>query len=186
MTEALRPNHPIGIGLGAGAHTAAPGADGPTTLAAARPAPRPKAKAAEARRPLHLAVAVGLSAGAYAAALAGVTAVQSSSEQALAAYHAPTLEAIGTLRAEHDRLEARLAAAADAYNGAAAAYGELTGGLGKLEQGLGTLAAQVTKVEGSAMSMPTAARLPSVGRSSGSASRPATHATTCASGKVCP
>jgi len=144
--------------------------------------PKAKAKVAEVRRPLHLVVTVGLSAGAYAAALAGVTALQSSSEQTLVANHAPTVEAIDTLRAEHDRLEARLTAAGAAYNAAAAAYGELTGGLGRFEQGLGALAAQVTKVEGSAMTLPTSVRLPSVGRSSGSTARPATNATTGASG----
>jgi hypothetical protein len=144
--------------------------------------PKAKARAAEGRQPLHLVVTVGLSAGAYAAALAGVTALQSSSDQALAANHAPTVEAIDTLRAGHDRLEARLTTASAAYDAAAAAYGELAGGLGQFEQGLGALAAQVTKVEGSAMSLPSSVRLPSVGRSSGSASRPATHATTAASG----
>lgn len=186
MTEALRPTRPIGIGLGAGADTGSPGVDRPTTpaTAAARPAARPKATArtAEARRPLHLVVTMGLSAGAYAAALAGVTALQSSSEQALAAKHAPTVEAIDMLRAEHDRLEARLVVAGTAYNEAAAAYGELAGGLGEFEQRLGALATQVKKVEGSAMALPSSVRLPSVGRASQPASRPATNATTGASG----
>lgn len=184
MTDALRPTRPIGIGLGAGADTGSPGVDGPTTLTAARPAARPKAtaKAAEVRRPLHLVVTMGLSAGAYAAALAGVTALQSSSELALAEKHAPTVEAIDMLRAEHARLETRLVVAGTAYNEAAAAYGELAGGLGEFEQRLGALGAQVKKVEGSAMALPSSVRLPSVGRASQSASRPATNATTGASG----
>lgn len=177
MTEALRPSPPAAI-AGRVAR--------PETAAAGRPIARPKAKA-ETRRPIHLAVVVGLSAGAYALSLAGVTALQASSEQSLADGYAPTADAVSLMRSKHDQLEVRLAAAAAAYDQAAASYDQVTGQLKGYEAGLGALAKQVTKVKGSAAYVPMkGSSLPSVGRATSSAAKPVAHATTCASGKVCP
>ncbi len=163
--------------------------------------PRPKA---EPRRPLHLAVVVGLSAGTYAAALAGVTALQATSEQALTAYRTPTSDLILQLKAEHDRLEARIARAAATYNKAATAYGRVASGIGAFEQKLGDLARQVAMAENIAATSAGAgqsgggggghntsvqaapgAPIPTVTRAA-PAPPPPVQATTCASGKPCP
>jgi hypothetical protein len=131
-----------------------------------QPVPRapvkPRAKA-EPRRPIHLAVAIGLSAGAYAAALAGVTALQSSSEQALVADRAPTADVVDQLRLEHGRLEARMARVSAAYDGAVTAYGKAAGGLGGYEQKLGTLAQQVAIAQTKAAALARAASMASPG-----------------------
>lgn len=165
---------------------------------------KPRVKA-EARRPLHLAVAIGFSVGAYAMALAGVTALQSSKEQALVADHAPTSDVIDQLRLDHDRLEARIVRATAAYNQAVAAYGTATGGIGSYEQKLGILAQEVATAQSDAASATGpgsgqgaaafrsssggstggAAALPTITRAA-AAPAPAVQATTCASGKVCP
>lgn len=181
MTEALRPLRPVvpGIPVGRRPDPAAPGS-------AARAIAAPRAKAG-VRRPVHLAVIVGLSAGAYAASLAGVTALQAASVQAVSDGYAPTSDAVDLLKAHHDGLEARLAAAAAAYDRAATTYGDISGSLKAYEKQLQALAKQVTKTKGSATWVPsTGGGLPSVGRASATASRPASHATTCASGKPCP
>ncbi len=179
MTEALRPPRAVLPGLGAGQRAGLAG-----TQAAAIPKARGRV---EPRRPIHLAVVVGLSAGAYAASLAGVTALQAASEQSLAADAAPAAAAIDQLRSHHDGMDTRLAGAAAAYDRAAASYDEIAGDLAAYEKQLGTLATQVAKAKGSASWMPTSGgSLPSVARSSSPASRPTSHATTCASGKTCP
>ncbi|HSS36258.1 MAG TPA: hypothetical protein VLR93_08280 [Patescibacteria group bacterium] len=134
------------------------------------------ARTVEVRRPVHLAVAVGLSAGAYAAALAGVTALQSTADRDLAAARRPTSEAANHLAAEHDRIGERLTRAVATYDAAAAAYDDVSTRLGRLENGLHELAIQVKAVEGSAawVAPPATARLPAVSRSARSASTPPT------------
>jgi uncharacterized protein involved in exopolysaccharide biosynthesis len=124
----------------------------------------------EPRRPVHLAVIVGLSAGAYAVSLAGVTALQSASDQDLVAANAPAENAVRTLQSEHDRLDGRLAAAASSYDAATTAYTDISDQLVAMEKRLGKLAVEVRKVEGSAAWTPppapaAAARLPTVSRS---------------------
>lgn len=187
MTEALR--------LPGGPHAgsvpddigAAPdgGAAGPhaVTRPRAAAAPAVRAKSTSPRRPLHIAVAVGLSAGAYAASLAGVTALQAASDQSLADQRAPTADAIQALSAGHDQLQARLGAAAAAYSSAAAAYNAFASQLGTYEGKLGSLATNVGQIHGASVAMPSSVRLPSVSRSAASAPKPASHATTSASGK---
>jgi hypothetical protein len=127
----------------------------------------------EPRRPVHIAVIVGLSAGAYAASLAGVTALQSTSDQRLMAANGPAADAVKTLEAEHARLDDRLSAAAMTYDNATTAYTDISGQLAAMEKKLGKLAAEVHKVQGSASwtpPPPPAARLPTVARSGGSSS----------------
>lgn len=178
MTEALRPPRPILPGLGVGHREERVGT--PTAVAKARVRVEP-------RRPVHLAVVVGLSAGAYAASLAGVTALQAASQRSLAADAAPAAAAIDQLRSHHDAMDTRLAAAAATYDRAAASYDQVSGDLAAYETQLGALAKQVARAKGSASWMPTSAgSLPSVARSATPASRPSSHATTCASGKICP
>ena len=147
---------------------------------------RPAGRAAEARQPVHLTVLVGLTAGAYAAALAGVTALQAVADRDLAASNAPAADVLTMLTIEHDRLEARLTTAGSTYGTAAAAYSDITDQLALLEDKLGKLAAQVKKVEGSASWVPPVVRMPSVSRgapqTSGRATRPASNGSSGASG----
>lgn len=146
----------------------------------------PRARA-DRRRPLHLAMMAGLTAGAYAASLAGVTALQASSDRAISDATVPTSDAVDLLKTHHDDLETRLAAAAAAYDAAATRYQGIAGDLLAYEKQLKALARQVTRAKGSATWAPAAGgSLPTVGRSAASAPRPASHATTCASGKPCP
>lgn len=160
MAEALRP-----VALGGVA------ADRSTTNGPAKV--KTATRTVEVRRPLHIAVAVGLSAGAYAAALAGVTALQSSTDRDLAAAQQPTSDAADLLAAEHDRIGDRLTRAASTYDAAAAAYDDVAAQLDRLEKGLHKLAVQVKAVEGSAAWVPPpAARLPVVARSARPASAP--------------
>ncbi len=188
MTDVLRPR--AGIGLGA-----RPSAGGPVALAeprattAAREAVTTRTKArTEPRRPVHIAVIVGLSAGAYAAALAGVTSLQSASERALVANSDPAAEALELLQEHHDRLDARLAAAGVSYDAAAAAYQGVTEGLGALETRLGTLAKKVSKVQSGAAWAPSSSswRAPTVSSRAARSTGSTSHATTCASGQTCP
>jgi len=141
----------------------------------------------DGRRPLHLALMAGLTAGAYAASLAGVTALQASSDRAISDATVPTSDAVDLLKTHHDDLETRLAAAAAAYDAAAARYHGIAGDLLAYEKQLKALAKQVNRAKGSATWAPAAGgSLPTVGRSAAAAPRPAGHATTCASGKPCP
>ena len=181
MTEALRPIRPVVPSIPVGRQI---GPSAPGHGARAMVGSRPKAVS---RHPVHLAIFVGLSAGAYAASLAGVTALQASTVQAVSDGYAPTSDAIDLLKTHHDQLEARLQAATAAYNTAADTYGDVSGSLKAYEQQLQALAKQVTKTKGSAAWVPpTSGGLPSVGRVSATASKPVSHAKTCASGKPCP
>ncbi len=142
----------------------------------------------EPRRPVHLAVVVGLSAGAYALSLAGVTALQSASDQRQISANGPAADAAQQLRSEHDRLDDRLVAAASDYDAATAAYSEISDQLAAMESRLGKLAAEVRKVQGSAAWTPPpapVAKLPTVTKSgSGTKAgpKPTPNATSGASG----
>jgi hypothetical protein len=132
--------------------------------------------------PAHVGVLLGLSTGAYALALAFVSGQQASAEAAIAAQRAPALATIGALERGHSGLEADLTAARSAYEAAAAAYAATGSGFQDLEARLADLSAAVAKVNGTAASMPTTVRLPSVSRSVTAAPAPAVHAATGASG----
>jgi hypothetical protein len=185
MTEALRPRG--GIALGPRPATGRAPLAEPRAASAARAAVAPRAKTkTQPRRPVHIAVAIGFSAGAYAVALAGVTSLQSAGEQALVANRDPASEALDLLQEHHDRLDARLAAAGATYDAAAAAYQDVTDGLSALETRLGTLATKVGKVQTGAAWTPSVWRAPAVSSRAARSSGSTAHATTCASGKVCP
>jgi hypothetical protein len=135
------------------------------------------------RRPIHLAVVTGISAGAYAAALAGVTALQATNDRQLSEWNAPARDAIAAIAAGHNRLEARLTEARAAYDSAAAAYADAVDRMTGVETRLGNLASQVRKVEGSAAWVPPVVRLPSVsGSDVAPRSKPASNGSTGASG----
>lgn len=170
MVDILRPAPPLAL---------------PTAAAmVARPAnpAHPATRPTETRRPIHIAVVIGISAGAYAASLAGVTALQAASNQQLEDANAPARDAISAIVAEHDRLDQRLTAAGTAYGSAAAAYADIVDRMTGVEMRLGSLARQVKKVEGSAAWVPPAVRLPSVSRAAAAPSKPASNGSTGASG----
>jgi len=138
------------------------------------------------RRPVHLAVMTGAAAGIYAVSLAGVTALQASTDADLAAARQPVASAIAEQRALHDRLDIAVARAADGYAEAAAAYAAILETLGAHETDLAALREAIGAAEGSAagLSVPARAALPTIRSTAGvsRAPRPATNATSGASG----
>ncbi len=139
------------------------------------------------RRPVHVVVAVGLTTGVYAAALAGIAALEGASEARLAADRAPAAAAVTRLREAHDALEARLAQLAVLYASAADRYRGIAGGIAAHETALEGLVAEVRSASGSAaaLSVPPT-RLPAVSATTPSAGgRPTVNACTTASGKPC-
>jgi hypothetical protein len=170
MTDALRPRPGL-AGWPAGDRAAE----------SARPA-KAGARTKEARRPHHVGVLLGLSAGAYAIALAGVTGLQSATDQATIAVRQPALSTLEAVAIEHDRLEreleaarAGLAVAGDGYEAAAA---QVAGLQARLE----SLAATVGELEGQTLALPTRIGLPTAPRVPAAVSRPPTQATSGASG----
>lgn len=138
--------------------------------------------AGETRRPHHVGILLGLSAGAYAITLAGVAGLQSATDQATIAAREPTQIAAEALAATHDRLEAELAAARESMTTAGQGYDDSLALMTDLQARLDALAAAVGDLEGQTLALPTRLSLPSAPRVSAAASRPATQATTGASG----
>jgi hypothetical protein len=138
------------------------------------------------RRPVHLAVMTGAAAGVYAVTLAGVTGLQAGTDAVLAAARDPIAAAIAEQQAEHDRMEVSIEAASAAYAEAATRYAAVLEALGNHEGALAVLAGDVAAAEGSASKLvvPSRPALPSVSTRAGTraAPRPATNATTGASG----
>lgn len=136
------------------------------------------------RRPIHLAVLVGFSTGAYAAALAGVTTLQSDTDLALIADRAPIARVADAAAFRHDRLEAAVEEASRRYGVLAARYDGFGRGFGDLESAIDGLGARVEIIAESARSLPTRIDLPTVRAlpAARPAARPKTHGTTGASG----
>jgi len=156
--------------------------------ALARPAARARAGVG-VRRPYHLAVAIGATAGVYALSLATVTALQAGTNAGVAAARQPTVDAIATMRADHDALEAAVARAEASYTLAADTYAAIAAGISEHEAVLGRLAGLTDEIEGTAASLPTRIALPTVTRTTVTrttvtrvAVRPASNATSGASG----
>jgi hypothetical protein len=116
----------------------------------------------DARRPVHLAVLAGTSVSLYAATLAAVATIQSSSDAAVIDARSPLEAATRTISLDHDALSSRLAQAEDAYGAAAAAYDRTRPQLDGVESTLDRLAGSVAAVSGSARSLPDRVALPSV------------------------
>jgi hypothetical protein len=137
----------------------------------------------ESRRPVHLAVLVGTATAAYAVSLAGVTALQSETDQARIADRAPTAHLADQLGDGHDRLEATVQRAADAYARAAERYDALTRSLDATEADLGTYAERVAAVGGAARDLPARVSLPTVRQTvTRTVAKPRVSASTGASG----
>jgi len=135
------------------------------------------------RRPLHLAVMIGASTALYAGSMAGVALLQSNADEALTQRQAPAKDAVARLHDGHDRLDASIGKAGDAYDRAAARYAALTPRLTDTEASLSELASRVETISGAARALPAHINLPPIARVVRTTSpRPKTSATTGASG----
>lgn len=139
----------------------------------------------DVRRPLHLAVMIGASTAIYAVSLGAVTAFQSNDDRALTQRQAPAEDAVARLRDGHDRLEAAIGQAGDAYDRAAGSYDALTPMLMDTETSLTQLAERVQIISGAARALPGQISLPPISRTvvrTTTTSKPKTSASTGASG----
>ena len=136
----------------------------------------------DTRRGLHIGVLVGVSTTAYAAVLAGVTALQSTTEATLIAARDPIARTVGVVASNHDTLEQRLRVATDRYTTIAGDYKDLGPAIDRLEVTLAGLAATTRRVGASAARLPARVALPAVGSAPSRAAAPTTHAVTRASG----
>ena len=152
--------------------------------------PRAAASTATERRgeallttPARAAMLVGAAAAVYAVSLAAVSGLQSSSDAALIARTQPWLDQVAEARAANDELEAALLRASSEAQALGAAYEAAGDELVAYEARLDSLAALVAEVKGTAASLPSRIGLPKVTvRGAGSTTRPATKATSGASG----
>jgi len=145
--------------------------------------PKPTA-AIDPRRPIHLAVLVGASTALYAVSLAGVTALQSGTDQAAIDDASPVAAAADRLRDGHDQLEDAVTAAESRYARTAARYDALTADISAVEDSLQAYANRMAAVGGATKSLPSKMSLPTVARAvRSSASKPVVRSTTTASGK---
>jgi hypothetical protein len=138
--------------------------------------------ATDARRGLHLGVLIGVSTAAYAAALAGVTALQSATDTQLLTARDPIARTVGGVASAHDMLEHQLAGATDRYSSLAGQYAAVGPTIADLELTLDQLAATTRRVGASAAQLPARIALPAVRSAPGRVSPPTTHAVTRASG----
>jgi hypothetical protein len=134
---------------------------------------------------------LGGSAAIYAVTLAGIAALQSSSDAAVAARRQPWVDAIAAERVANDDLEANLATASRNAAWLGRVYEDVSTDVAAYRARLDELAALVADVEGSAAALPTRVSLPSVSmrgavagaRSGGGSTRaPSTTATSGGSG----
>ena len=136
----------------------------------------------ERRLPTHIAVLIGASTAAYAISLAGMTALQSSADQAVIEVQAPTDEAAARLRIEHDRLQAEIDRSVAIYTASAARFEAVAAGLDGLDSSLEAYAGRMERVTGAARALPGRVNLPTVSRTTTTRAKPATSASTGASG----
>lgn len=133
---------------------------------------------------VRLAALAGGSAGLYSAALAAVVSLQSQTDAATIARRLPSEQAIGTVAATNDRLEANLVRAGERYAEVAATYDELATDLGAVDAAMQALAEAVADVNGMAAKLPSDVALPRISRPTTTirVTKTVVHATTGASG----
>lgn len=134
------------------------------------------------RLPAHVAVLIGASTAAYAISLAGMTALQSSADQAVIEERAPTDETAARLKSEHDRLQAEIDRSIAVYAASAARFEAVAAGLDSLDTSLEAYAGRMERVTGAARALPGRVSLPAVSRTTTTRAKPATSASTGASG----
>ena len=140
--------------------------------------------AAGPRRHYHIGVAIGLSAGVYAGSLAAVTMLQVDHDKGLIADRRPVGDAIALLGEHHDAMAADLELASLVYEEASRQYGAVVSGVGDLHDDVERLGKAVSRIEGSALRVPSRIALPAVPRTPRTvATAPTAHGTTGASGK---
>ncbi len=192
------PGRPAG---GTGAPAAGAGVGRPAARAGA--SAKPVARRGVAL-PMHVAVAAGAAVGIYSASLAGVATLQALTNAQLDAQAAPALAAIGSMRAQHDALEAALKEATAQYTSAATAYQaavdqiqqgeERIQGLGNQVVGLERAEAALTSARsaiaaaaaaGAGFSLSGGSKLMTVTKTVYVTVKPVSNACTTASGKPC-
>ena len=134
------------------------------------------------RRPLHLGTLLGVSVATYAAALATVASLQSSTDRAVMAERQPAVDTLASLGRHNDELTARLDHAATRFDAVAGGYAPLVHDLGSLEASIDDLAVTVAGIARTSAALPTRVTIPRTVRAAPAASRPTSHATTGASG----
>jgi hypothetical protein len=151
-------------GRGVPAGTARPGAAGGTADATTASLVRPHAQRSQAllSTPARAGMLLGVSAAVYAVSLAGVSALQASSDAQLAAQRQPALDAVAAARSTNDALEAALARAGADAQAAASAYDAAGNDIAAYQARVDELAALVADVQGSAASLPSRISLPKV------------------------
>jgi hypothetical protein len=135
---------------------------------------------------LDVPVLLALSTTLYAASLAGVTALQSSQDEAVRASTADLRAMLDRAREERAWLERAVGANESAFNTHVEAYADLETRASAISEELAELASLVDEVTGSAASLPTqlphAPTVTRVVQVTIPAAAPQTHATTGASG----
>lgn len=140
--------------------------------------------AAQRKAPLHVPIAMGVTAGIYAVSLAGITALQSGADAALAASRQPLADGLSRVSTERAALEGDLRTTVDALNAAGQAYGSVGEQSASLQAAVAALASEVQAATGAAASVPSSIRLPAAPTTvTVTVTAPATSATTGASGK---
>ena len=138
---------------------------------------------ADRRFPAHVAILVGASTAIYAISLAGVTALQSNTDQALILARTPGVEAVARIGDGHDRVQVEIARSTGAYADSAARFDDLAAGLSTLDATLDSYAGRTAVVSGAARALPARVSLPTVSRTVTSTSaKPRVKAATGASG----
>ena len=129
----------------------------------------PVARAATAHRrdafltmPARAGMLLGGTAALYAVTLAGIAALQASSDAALAARRQPWVDRVAELRAANDALTSALVQADADARWLTSEYGDVGGDVTSYRARLDELAALVAEVEGSAAALPTRIALPKV------------------------
>jgi hypothetical protein len=134
--------------------------------------------------PARAGMLIGASAAMYAVSLAGVSALQASSDAALDAQRQPYVATVAEARAANDRLEAALRQVDRDTRSLVAAYATTGDELAAYQGRLDALAALVADVQGSAASLPTRLSLPKVSvHTTSVGSAPRTTTKTSASGR---
>lgn len=186
MTERILP----AISIPVPARREAQGVARPRPAAVARPAVVAHRKDAFLTMPARAGMLLGASAAVYAVTLAGVSALQSSSDAAIAARRQPYVDAVAATRTTNDTLEAALLAADAEARALASEYATVGANVAAYQARLDSLATLVAEVEGSAAALPSRIALPTVtargaiprASSGGSSKAPATNSKSGASG----
>jgi hypothetical protein len=189
MTDRILPA--ISIPLPTGRGTAEPVAT-PRHVHRARPATAHRREAL-LTTPARAGLLLGASAAMYAVTLAGIAALQATSDADLAARRQPWVDRVAETRAANDALEAALLRADADARWLASEYDTVGSDAAAYQARLDGLAALVAEVEGSAAALPSRIALPKVtmrgavttrssGGSSGASSAPSSTSTSGASG----